>query len=55
MPPTSPTSEPTAAPQSSAADELNVLGQIMRRVAKLSTGGKIWLRDTLTAEIDAEL
>jgi hypothetical protein len=52
---TTPTTLPSAAPTASAADELKVLGQIMGRVAKLSTGGKIWLRDRLTAEIDGEL
>jgi hypothetical protein len=52
---TTPTNPPGPAPTTSAADELKVLGQIMGRIAKLSTGGKIWLRDRLTAEIDGEL
>jgi len=52
---TTPTNPPGAAPKSAVREELNLLGQIMGRVAKLSTGSKIWLRDRLTAEIDGEL
>jgi hypothetical protein len=43
------------APVASPAEELSLLGQITRRAARLSTGGKVWLRDRLTAEIDEEL
>jgi hypothetical protein len=37
------------------AAELRLLSQIASRVARLTTGGKIWLRDSLAAQIEDEL
>jgi hypothetical protein len=36
-------------------DELVVLSQIMRRVAKLSRASRVWLRDRLAADLAGDL
>jgi hypothetical protein len=46
---------PVSAPSPTTGDRLKVLGQIVTRLDRLSTGDKIWLRDTLSAQIDDEL
>ena len=44
-------------PKAITARRLAIMSQIMTRLEKpeLTTGDKIWIRDTLSAQIDAEL
>jgi hypothetical protein len=49
--------EDDKAPKAITARRLEVMRQIVSRLEKpeLTTGDKIWIRDTLSAQIEAEL